>query len=429
MKEPKASNFFSVLIGPAVAMVRELPLKKKDRGPVSWYFIATLLIILAYGLVVLFSASYSNDYRSGGDILAQIKEQLGFAAAGLVLIFAIAQTDYRALRNVQWYLYVATLILLVIALIQDNPTNLQAKCHRWVSFLGVTFQPSELGKFSIILNTSIYLNDHKDKLGNPIESILKPLLLMMPIVLLILPQTHWSAIILIMMIFFTILLCAGCALKFLGVSIALGAGLMALVLATQEGYVQKRLDGWVPFSYDVSTMNDQTKQSVYAIASGGLFGRGIGNSVQKHQYLAEVNNDFIFPVLCEELGFIGAVVCIVLFAALILQGIYIAMNSPDMLGSLLGVGIMGQIAWQVFCNIAVVTNTIPNTGISLPFFSSGGTSLLVLMAEMGVMVSISRVGNARILEERRRRHEAFAHELDGAAVRRTHRRGGRAHTV
>ena len=136
-----------------------------------------------------------------------------------------------------------------------------------------------------------------------------------------------------------------------------------------------------------------------------------------------------FPILCEELGFIGAVVCIVLFAALILQGIFIAMRSPDTMGCILGVGIMGQIAWQVFCNIAVVTNTIPNTGISLPFFSSGGTSLLVLLAEMGVMLSISRVGNARLEEERRRKREEFARKLDSKDTRRTYRRGGRARTV
>ena len=402
-------------------MFRDLPLKKKDRGPISWYFVLTLLVILAYGLVILFSASYSNAYKESGDSLSMIREQLGFAAAGLGVMFLVAQTDYRVLRHAQWYLYAATLALLLLALLQDNGANLETGFHRWVSVLGVTFQPSELAKFSVILSTALYINDHADRLSGPVNGILKPSLALIPILGLIAPQTHWSAIVLILMIYCTMLLCAGCALRWLFPVIGLGIVVMLYVLTQQTGYVQTRLDGWTPFSYDVSTMTDQTRQSVYAIASGGLFGRGIGNSIQKHQYLAELTNDFIFPILCEELGFIGAVVCIVLFAALIVQGILIAMRAPDLLGSMLGVGIMGQIAWQVFCNIGVVTNTIPNTGISLPFFSSGGTSLLVLLAEMGVVLSISRVGNAREQEQRRQKREAFARRLDVSAPRRQNR--------
>jgi len=161
-------------------------------------------------------------------------------------------------------------------------------------------------------------------------------------------------------------------------------------------YLQKRLDGW---TQDLSKMTDQTVQSLYAIGSGGLKGLGLGNSVEKQLWLPESTNDFIFSVVCEELGFIGAVLIIVLFVLFIVQGLLIAYKAENLYCTMVGIGIMAQIAWQVFCNIAVVTNTLPNTGISLPFFSSGGTSLILLLAEMGVMVNIGRNGE-RVAQQR-----------------------------
>ena len=152
-------------------------------------------------------------------------------------------------------------------------------------------------------------------------------------------------------------------------------------------YLQSRLDGW---THDLSKMTDQTVQSLYAIGSGGLTGLGLGNSVEKQLWLPESTNDFIFSVVCEELGFVGAVLIIVLFVLFIVQGLWIAYRAENLYCTMVGIGIMAQIAWQVFCNIAVVTNTLPNTGISLPFFSSGGTSLMMLLGEMGVVLSVSR---------------------------------------
>lgn len=409
-------------------MCKDLPLRKKDRGPLSWYFVVTLLVIIAYGLVVLFSASYSVSYQESGDSFSQIRQQLGFAIVGVTAMFAISMIDYRALRHLTWYLYFFMLLLLVAALFSNNPTNLNAKCYRWVEIAGVTFQPSELAKFSTILGTAAFVDANQEKKGSFLYGILLPTLPLIPTLFLIYRQPHYSAIILILMIYFTMLICGGCGLKWMLPVLSVGVLGMVYMLSSQDNYVQTRLDGWTLFSNDTSTMTDQTEQSIFAIASGGLFGLGIGNSRQKHQWLPEVTNDFIFPILCEELGFIGALVCILLFAALIIQGILIAMRAPDMFGSMMGVGIMGQIAWQVFCNIGVVTNTIPNTGISLPFFSSGGTSLLMLLGQMGVMLSISRVGNARIEERRRRKLEAFAQKLD-RGTRSVYRRGGTAHSV
>lgn len=167
-------------------------------------------------------------------------------------------------------------------------------------------------------------------------------------------------------------------------------------------YLQDRLDGW---TQDLNQMADQTVQSLYAIGSGGLTGLGLGNSVEKQLWLPESTNDFIFSVVCEELGFVGALFVILLFVALLGQGFWIAFRAENRFCSLVGIGIMAQIAWQVFCNIAVVTNTLPNTGISLPFFSSGGSSLILLLAEMGVMINIGRNGERAHSEREQRREE------------------------
>ena len=168
-------------------------------------------------------------------------------------------------------------------------------------------------------------------------------------------------------------------------------------------------------------MTDQTVQSLYAIGSGGLTGLGLGNSVEKQLWLPESTNDFIFSVVCEELGFIGAVLIIVLFVLFIVQGLLIAYRAENLYCTMVGIGIMAQIAWQVFCNIAVVTNTLPNTGISLPFFSSGGTSLILLLAEMGVMVNIGRNGErvAQQREQMRAQREAARAEREAELARKT----------
>ena len=182
-------------------------------------------------------------------------------------------------------------------------------------------------------------------------------------------------------------------------------------------YLQSRLDGW---TQDLDRMTSQTKQSLYAIGSGGATGLGLGNSIEKQLWLPESTNDFIFSVVCEELGFVGAVIVIVLFVLFLVQGFWIAFHAENRFCTLVGIGIMAQIAWQVFCNIAVVTNTLPNTGISLPFFSSGGTSLILLLAEMGVMVNIGRNGERARLEreeahaERERQRKAKTIVLDTA---------------
>ena len=190
-------------------------------------------------------------------------------------------------------------------------------------------------------------------------------------------------------------------------------------LASSEGYAAGRLGGvWGLTPTNTAGMQWQTRQSIYAICTGGLFGVGIGNSVQKHQWLPYAENDFVFAVIGEELGFVGAMALIALFTALVVQGIFIALRAPDLYGTLLGIGITSQVAWQVFLHIGVGTALLPNTGISLPFFSYGGTSLLLLLGEMGVLLSISRAGNAREERLTEQRRAATERDLHRATYRR-----------
>ena len=222
-----------------------------------------------------------------------------------------------------------------------------------------------------------------------------------------------SGILLTTAIVGTILMLTGCGgvLTWCGAAAAALLLKPALTLVESIGYLQDRLNTW---SDDLEALNDQTKQSLYAIGSGGLKGLGLGNSVEKQLWLPESTNDFIFSVVCEELGFVGAVIVILLFVLFLVQGLWLAFHAENRYCTLVGIGIMAQIAWQVFCNIAVVTNTLPNTGISLPFFSSGGTSLILLLAEMGVMINIGRGGerarlereNLRALREQREKEKS-----------------------
>lgn len=413
------ARIFDLAFGNIGRFFKEISFRKEERGPVSWSFVGTLLLVLVYGLIMLFSASYSTGYyRKGGDIYFFIKPQVIVAVIGIAMMFIISNINYRSLRHMQWYLYALTLALLVLALFSE-PQN---GCYRWVYLFGSSLQPSELAKFSTILGISCWADAHYEQRGGFVHGILGPLLPLVPYVFLLYKEPHNSAIILLILIAGTMLFCGGIGLRWLLPVGAVGAAALVYMLTSQDNYVQQRLGAWGLTSGGDEEVLYQTQQSLYSIASGGLTGLGIGNSRQKHLWLPEATNDFIFSVLCEELGFVGALLCIALFATLIIQGIFIALRCPDYFGTMLGIGIMAQIAWQTFCHIGVVTATLPNTGISLPFFSSGGTSLLILLCEMGVMLSISRAGNARALAQRRREQEELARRMNGGTARRTYRR-------
>ena len=402
---------------------------QRDPGPwptllINW--MATLGIIVIFGLVMLFSASYTTGYLRFGDSLHFIRSQVLCLGLGVVAMALFSYIDSRFLRKLVWPGYLLCLVLLVLVLF-STPLN---GCRRWISFGGFTVQVSEIAKFEMILLTAHLAAKapHLEKLDPAsgrrvpagqwlyqriVRELIVPLLPLIPVVILLMLEPHMSGIVLTTAICGTILLLGGSG----GIITWAGGASAVLLLRTvlehidSIPYLQSRLDGW---THDLSKMTDQTLQSLYAIGSGGVTGLGLGNSIEKQLWLPESTNDFIFSVVCEELGFVGAVIVILLFVLFLVQGLWLAFHAENRYCTLVGIGIMAQIAWQVFCNIAVVTNTLPNTGISLPFFSSGGTSLILLLAEMGVMINIGRGGerarlereNLRALREQREKEKS-----------------------
>lgn len=393
-------------------------IRKKHKGPLSWYqkdpgpwshllinWLATLAVIMVFGLVMLFSASYTTGYLRMGSSFHYIRRQLLYAAVGLGLMWFMSHVDHRALRRLAGPGYWVVLALLAVTLTMA-PLN---GCKRWLRFGGFTIQTSEVAKFEMILLCSgiaakaqqFERLDSDRLLIKPTfrqwlkvrvwQQLVKPVAPLVPVLGLLALEPHMSGIVLTVAIVGTILLLTGSGGILTWVGAITAGGLLETVLSHVDSipYLQDRLDDW---SQDLDKVSDQTLQSLYAIGSGGLKGLGLGNSVEKQLWLPESTNDFIFSVVCEELGFIGATLIILLFVLFIVQGLLIAYRAENLYCTMVGIGIMAQIAWQVFCNIAVVTNTLPNTGISLPFFSSGGSSLMLLLAEMGVMVNIGRNG-------------------------------------
>ena len=410
------------------------PPLQRDPGPwsrlvINW--MATLAVIMAFGLVMLYSASYTTGYLRMGDSLHYIKQQAICMAIGIGCMVVMSYVDHRFLRWACKPCYWIVLIMLA-ATLAFPPLN---GCRRWIRLGGLTLQTSEVAKFEMILLTA-HLASSAPQIGRfrpslkekvrlkdwlfirIVRQIILPVLPLVPVLVLLIMEPHMSGILLTTAIVGTILMMSGSG----GIITWVGAGTAALLLETllthvdSIEYLQNRLKTW---SDDLEKLNPQTKQSLYAIGSGGLKGLGLGNSVEKQLWLPESTNDFIFSVVCEELGFIGATLIIVLFILFIVQGLLIAYKAENQFCTMVGIGIMAQIAWQVFCNIAVVTNTIPNTGISLPFFSSGGTSLILLLAEMGVMVNIGRNGERaaqqRAADHARREAERAAQEAERAS--------------
>ena len=393
-------------------------IRKKYKGPLSWYqkdpgpwshllinWLATLAVIMVFGLVMLFSASYTTGYLRMGSSFHYIKRQLLYAGVGLGLMWFMSHVDHRALRRLAGPGYWIVLVLLGITLTMA-PLN---GCKRWLRFGSFTIQTSEVAKFEmILLCSSIAAKAQQFERLDPDrlllkptfrqwlkvrvwQQLVKPVAPLVPVLGLLALEPHMSGIVLTVAIVGTILLLTGSGGILTWVGAVTAGGLLETVLSHVDSipYLQDRLEDW---SQDLDKVSDQTLQSLYAIGSGGLKGLGLGNSVEKQLWLPESTNDFIFSVVCEELGFIGATLIILLFVLFIVQGLLIAYRAENLYCTMVGIGIMAQIAWQVFCNIAVVTNTLPNTGISLPFFSSGGSSLMLLLAEMGVMVNIGRNG-------------------------------------
>ena len=357
-------------------------------------FLCILLLLLSLGLLMLFSAGYAVALYRRGDAYTYIRPQLLFAALGLVAMYAASLVDYHIWHKLAWPLMGLSLLLLIAVLFMPEYNG----CKRWIVLPGLgTLQPSEIAKFAVVLVFSHIISLNHDRMQGFAAGVLPFGILLGLVAVLMLLEPHLSGTLLILSIGAVLMFVGGTGLRWFALAGGLGVGaVFAAVLALPQlvPYAADRLSSWRDPFADPLGEGHQTIQSLYAIASGGIAGLGLGNSRQKYLYVPEPQNDFIFSILCEELGFVGAALVIFLFLLLLLRGITLAVRARDKFGALLVVGFVVQVVLQAILNIAVVTNTIPNTGISLPFFSSGGTSLLMLLGEMGIVLSVSRQTDA-----------------------------------
>ena len=371
----------------------EAAAKEAGRGPIDVPFLLLVLLLVGMGLIMLLSASFPSAYYETGDPLYYFKRQAVFAALGLGAMAVIGRLNYARFRGVARIALGVSIFLLILVIIPGVGVT-SHNATRWLGIPGtdLQFQPSELAKLGVILYFADSISKKKDKMKTIRDGIVPYLAILGIIAFLMSREPHFSGMVLIVGI--------GAAMMFVGgiraYWVGLGVGGIAVVayafLSGLITYNSSRIAIWLdPLNDAFKTgAGYQTRQSLIAIGSGGLLGLGLGKSRQKFLFLPEEHNDCIFSIVCEELGLIGATLIMAIFALLIIRGYWIALHARDRFGSLLVVGVTTQIALQVFLNIAVVTNLVPNTGISLPFFSYGGTALAIQLAEMGVVLSVSR---------------------------------------
>ena len=375
---------------------------------ISLSFFAYVMILLVVGIVMMSSASYAWAYSEhDGDGLFYAKSQAKHAVIGFAALLFFMKMDYHNLKNIKLpglkkfniagLLYVVGILLLIAALLVGNDEGGKMGAKRWLTLGPVNFQPSEVAKLAIIIFFAYSMERDGKNMDRFGVGIIKYAVLMGIYAMLLYFEPHLSGLILIASISVAMILCGGANKKqflLLGISVVALAAIIIFVQAKIPGsYVSVRIKSWQDPFADILDDTWQTANSMIAIGSGGLFGLGLGNSRQKYLYLPETKNDFVFPIVCEELGFVGALAIILVFFLLVVEGFSIAVRCKDRFGMLIAVGITTQIGIQTVLNLAVVSNLIPNTGISLPFFSYGGSSLIMLLAQMGIILSVSSEAN------------------------------------
>ena len=368
---------------------------------VDFTLVITVLLLLSLGLVMVLSASSPTALQKYDKSYYFFVRQLIFAVLGLFGMYFISKIDYRIYQKFYKHAWILSIILLISVFAFGSDSH---GAKRWIYITkSLSFQPSEIVKFLIIIFYGGILVKDRDDLGKFWKGLVKHILFLVPIIALLLLEPHVSTSMVIIITCCIMMIMAGCKFwQFLvsGIVAVGGIGSIATVLYMASAKFQEK------FQYIVTrfiTFTDPWKdatgdgwqiiQSLYAIGSGGLFGAGLGESKQKYLYLSEPHNDFIFSIIAEELGFVGCILVFGLFAVFIWRGVLIAMKAPDMFGSLVAVGITSLVGVQAIINVAVVTSSMPVTGMQLPFFSYGGTALFILLCEVGVLLSISRAGN------------------------------------
>ncbi len=358
-----------------------------DRGMVDVPFLALVLLLSAIGLLMMFSASYVRaNYETGNSVYYFVR-QLTFVGIGLVIMFVASRFSCHLWQKLAKIVYGVSIVLLVAVLVVGESAG---GAKRWVELplLG-RFQPSEVAKFGLICMLAAMAAQYKEKMADWRYGVLRLGGVVLVILGLVALEKHLSAIMIIGLVSLVMMYVGGVKKRWIFLAIALAVGFLVLYVSVM-GYAGDRITAWLNPEADAQNTGYQVLQSQYAIGSGGLFGLGFGRGRQKHLYLPEEHNDYIFAVVCEELGLIGALGIIILFAMLILRGYWIAMHAADRFSTMLGVGLTTLLAVQVVLNMGVVSNLLPSTGVGLPFFSYGGTSALMNLGEMGIMLSISR---------------------------------------
>lgn len=381
--------------------IPEIPLLKNNNTAthrIDAIFLLSLILVALFGTVMVFSAGGAYAEARYNDSMYFVKKQSVWLIIGIAVLTVASHIPPEKYKKYTPHLYAVTIILLFLVLLVGFVGN---GAQRWISIGPITIQPSEIAKLSMIMMLSYYFSknedkalDYKNKKNSFLYGTLYPCLIVLVPIILVMLQKHLSCIIILGIIGILLILTAGINPKYIYAFCAVGVCAVTC-LAFFTDYTKDRITVWQnPEAYKL-TGGWQTLQGLMAIGSGGIFGVGYGESILKHCYVSEPANDMIFAILCEELGLAGAILAIGLFSFLISRGCLVGIRSPDTFSRLTALGISIKMAVQVLLNIAVVTNTIPNTGISLPFFSYGGSSLIMLFFEMGIILSISRYSKIR----------------------------------
>lgn len=364
---------------------------------VDYPFLILVLAALAVGLAMLYSASYAQSEYDTGYVSSTryLQKQAVCAVIGLAAMAVFSRLPAELWYRLAWPLYGISILLLLSVLVVGESVN---GARRWINVAGIQFQPSELAKFTMILLFGRLTRQFGSRAETFRYGVLGFGMAMMGILVPLALEKHLSAIMLMGMVGVVMMFVAGTRAKWL-LAGAAGAGVFVLIYVSFMGYAGDRITAWLHPERDPGDTGYQILQSLYAIGSGGLFGLGYGKSRQKYLYLPFQYNDYIFAVICEELGLVGALGIIALLSALILRGYWIALHARDRFSTVLAAGLVTLISVQTVLNLGVVTNLLPSTGISLPFFSYGGTALAVNLGEMGIVLSISRYRNERKKQE------------------------------
>ena len=357
-------------------------------------FLFLVIVLLIIGLIMMFSASYPSSLEYTGNSYTYLIRQSIYAVIGIAAMIVVSYFDYHHFHKLAYPILLLALITLVVTLMVPSRTGV----HRWIGIGSFNIQASEIAKFAVILFMAHWGSRYFKKMDTFRYGVLPAIILLVVISGLLIMEPHYSGIVIIAMLIVLMMFISGVKLRYFVIAgCLLVVVVFGLIVTGMLGYAMERLDGWgQALNYTTDEMWQQTYQtrnSLYAIGSGGIWGLGLGQSRQKYLYIPEVQNDFVFAVVCEELGFVGAAIILCIFALLVWRGITLSMRAKDKFGSLLGIGLSAQIGLQVILNIMVITDWLPNTGISLPFFSYGGSSLIMLLAQMGIVLSISRTSN------------------------------------